>query len=401
VPTFKYAAVTVAGEVVSGAVRGASVEGVAASLVDRGLAVRRVRQRRSLLKFEITKAKIKPVEVMHFSRQLAAFIRAGVPITEAIELLSEEVSDKVLRPVLADVGEALLRGESISAAIAPHADAFPRFYVSVLRSVELTGELDRVLEQLADYVERDLEARRKLKSALAYPSMVMGMSVVTVVVLAGFVLPRFKAFFAGLNAKLPLPTRILLAVTDFISAWWWAILVVFALAVVSGVLSVRTSRGRHIRDRYLLKVPVLGDVVQYAVVERFCRILCSMVEAGVPLPDALKLASDGTQNIVYERALATAHEAMIEGEGLAAPIAATGLFPGSVTRMFRVGENTGTLDSQLASMASYYEKELEYKLKNLTTLFEPIAIVTMGLVVGFVAVALVSAMYGVFNQVQV
>jgi type IV pilus assembly protein PilC len=401
VTRFKYAAVTATGDLVSGAVRGDSVEGVAARLVDRGLEVRRVSPHQSILNFEITKAKVKPAEVMHFSRQLAAFTRAGVPLTEAIEIMADEATDKVLKPVLLDVAEGLRRGESISAAIAPHSDAFPRFYVSVLRSVEVTGDLDRVLDQLADYVERDLEARRKLKSALAYPSIVMAMSVVTVAILAGFVLPRFKTFFDGLHAKLPLPTRILLAVTGFLSTWGWVMIGAVAAVTVLLIASVQTEKGRFARDRFLLKVPVLGPVVRYAVVERFCRVLSSVVEAGVPLPVALKLASDGSQNVVFQKALGKAREAMLEGEGLAAPIAATGLFPGSVTRMLKVGENTGSLDAQLASMAEYFEKELEHKLKNLTTLFEPIAIVTMGLIVGFVAIALVSAMYGIFNQVKV
>jgi type IV pilus assembly protein PilC len=315
--------------------------------------------------------------------------------------LADEANDKVLKPVLVDLAEGLRRGESISAAIAPHSDAFPRFYVSVLRSVEVTGDLDQVLDQLADYVERDLEARRKLKSALAYPSIVMAMSVVTVGILAGFVLPRFKTFFDGLNAELPLPTRILLGMTNFLTDWWLVMFGVLVACVAFLIAALRTDRGRHARDRFLLRVPVLGGVVRYAVVERFCRILSSVVEAGVPLPVALQLASEGSQNVVFQKALTEAREAMLEGEGLAGPIAATGLFPGSVTRMLRVGENTGSLDAQLASMASYFEKELEHKLKNLTTLFEPIAIVTMGLIVGFVAIALVSAMYGIFNQVKV
>ena len=179
-------------------------------------------------------------------------------------------------------------------------------------------------------------------------------------------------------------------------------MVLFILVSVVGFLTFgRTPTGRHVRHRTLLKMPLVGVVVRYAVVERFCRILCAMVKAGVPLPDALRLGADGSNNAVFERALVTAREQMIEGQGLAEPIKATKLFPGAVNQMLAVGENTGTLDAQLESMAAYYEKELEYKLKNLTTMFEPITIAGVAGIVGFVAVALVSAMYGVFNQVKV
>jgi type IV pilus assembly protein PilC len=399
-PTYKYSAVTATGEPVAGVMDGFSIHSVAAALFDQGLDVRGVRKRANPLKFEVTKYKAKRSEVMHFSRQLAAFVRAGVPIADSIEILQEETKDKVLRKVLADMIESLRRGDSLSAAVAPHTDAFPPFYVSVLRSVELTGQLDLVLDQLSQYLERDLEARRKIKAAMAYPVVVMAMSFMTIAIMAGFVLPKFKVFFDSLNAKLPLPTRMLLTTTGFLTSWWWALLLGVVAAAVAFVFAGRTAIGRLVKHTVMLKIPAVGVVARYAVVERFCRILCSMVQAGVPLPDALHLASEGTNNVVYQSALATARESMLEGLGLARPIAETGMFPGAVTQMLRVGEDTGTLDKQLESMAAYYEKELEYKLKNLTTLFEPIAILLMGLIVGFVAVALVSAMYGIYKQVK-
>jgi type IV pilus assembly protein PilC len=193
----------------------------------------------------------------------------------------------------------------------------------------------------------------------------------------------------------------LLAVTDFLTQWYWALgAVVAALALLLfGIL--RTQRGRYGRDRFLLAVPVLGETIQYALVERFCRILASMVNAGVSLPEALRVASESLRNRVYIRALSTANEAMLEGEGIATPLARTQLFPTTAIQMLRVGENTGTLDSQLEVTAQFYETELDYKIKKLTSLFEPFVIVVMGLLVGFVAVALVSAMYGVFHQVKV
>jgi len=399
--TFRYAAVTPEGKEVSGTVKGQSVHGVASQLVDRGLEIRSVRKKANPLKFEITAEKADRASVMHFSRQLSAFIKAGVPIADAIEMLHSEMKDKVLRGVLSDMVEALRRGESLSTAIQPHTEAFPPFYVSVLKSVEMTGQLDVVLDQLSAYLERDLEARRKIKSALAYPIMVLALSVVTIGIMAGFVLPRFKTFFEDFDAKLPLPTRMLLAFTGFITGFWWAILGFMVLCAVLYFGVGRTPRGKRIKHAGILKIPMVGVVVQYAVVERFCRILCSMVNAGVPLPEALRLAADGANNVVYQTAIMDARDQMMEGQGLSGPIAATKLFPPAVTQMLAVGENTGTLDGQLASMSAFYEQELEYKLKNLTTMFEPMTIAFVAGIVGFVAVALVSAMYGIFNQVNV
>lgn len=399
--TYRYSALTADGRTITGKTKGNSIHSVASTLVDQGLEVQGVRAKRNLAKLEITPYKADRADVMHFSRQLSAFIRAGVPIADAIDMLQAEMKDKVLRGVLLDMGESLRRGDSLASAISPHSDVFPPFYVSVLRSVELTGQLDLVLDQLSQYLERDLEARRKIKSALAYPVMVMGLSVIVVVILATFVLPRFKDFFKEFDAKLPLPTRMLLGFTDLFTQWWWLLAGLIVSFVGLMLTYGRTRSGRRLRHGTMLKVPLVGPVVRYAVVERFCRILCSMVKAGVPLPDALRLASDGANNAIFETALMEAREKMIQGEGLANPIAETKLFPAAVVQMLAVGENTGTLDSQLESMALYYEKELEYKLKNLTTMFEPITIAAVAGIVGFVAVALVSAMYGIFGQVKV
>ena len=337
---------------------------------------------------------------MNFSRQLAAFIRAGIPILEAIDTFAAETGNKTFKEALIDIGASLRQGETFSAAVAAHEKTFPSFYVDMLRAAELTGRLDSVLDQLSRYIERDLEAKRKIRAAMTYPALIGAMSVVTVGILSVFVLPRFKTFFEGFNAKLPLPTRMVLTAGGFVGNWWWALLLCGAFFVTMVVGGLQTASGRIWLDKTLLKLPVVSDVVRYAVVERFCRILASMVKAGVPLPDAMIVVAESTRNKVYERAIVTVREAMLQGEGIAGPITRTKLFPSAVTQMVRVGENTGTLDVQLETAAAFYEQELDYKIKKLTTLFEPAMIIFMGLVVGFVAIALVSAMYGIFRQVN-
>jgi type IV pilus assembly protein PilC len=338
---------------------------------------------------------------MHLSRQLAAFVRAGLPVLEAVHTIGAESDNSSVRRVMNDIEDGLRTGERFSDCLDRHPKVFPDFYRGIVHSAELTGELDTVLNRLAIYIERDLEARRKINAAMIYPIVIMVMSAVTVIVLAAFVLPKFKVFFKSLDAKLPLPTRMLLAVTDFLTMWWWAVAagVVFVVLVVFAVL--RSERGRYGRDRLLLAIPVVGTTIQFALVERFCRILASMVSAGVSLPDALRVATESLRNKVYIQSLSSVNEAMLEGQGIATPLAKTSLFPATAVQMLRVGEETGTLDNQLEVTAQYYETELDYKIKKLTSLFEPAVIVVMGLLVGFVAVALVSAMYGVFNQVKV
>jgi len=338
---------------------------------------------------------------MHLSRQLGAFVRAGLPLIEAVRILGQEAKRTPLRATMADIEEGLRRGETLSDCLDRHPKVFPGYYRGIMRSAELTGQLDVVLEQLAKYIERDLEARRKISSALIYPLVIAAMSLVTVVVLAAFVLPKFKLFFESLDAELPLTTRILLAFTDFVVEWWWAVLggVVAVLLLVLLVLS--TEGGKFLRDRIVLRIPIVGETIRIALVERFCRVLASMASAGVALPDALRVATDSLRNRVFMRALRNVGDAMLRGEGLARPLSTVNIFPMTASRMIRVGEETGTLDAQLEVTARYYEGELDHRLKKLTAYFEPAVIVGMGLVVGFVAVAMVSAMYGIFDQVDI
>jgi type IV pilus assembly protein PilC len=193
----------------------------------------------------------------------------------------------------------------------------------------------------------------------------------------------------------------MLAVTDFLGSWWWAVLGGLAALVIGLFGGTRSEGGRYLKDRFLLGVPVLGDTIRFVLVERFCRILAAMAGAGVALPEALRVSTQSLRNVVFVRGLSSVSESMMRGEGLAIPLAVTGLFPTTATQMIRVGEETGSLDAQLEVTAEYYEGELVYKIDKLTALFEPAVLVVMGLVVGFVAVALVSAMYGIYNQVQV
>jgi type IV pilus assembly protein PilC len=399
-PTFKYVAVSLDGDQIKETAEAPSEDVLRNQLLLRNLEVKQLKQRKTFNELELTPQRVPRQEIMHFSRQMAAFVRTGIPITDALEVIEEGSGNKRFKQMLADMREQIQNGVAFSEAIAEHASVFPPYYIGILKSSELTGQLDTSLDQLSAYIERDVEAKSTVKSALVYPLVVMGMSIVTVAILAVYVLPKFTKFFKGLHAKLPLPTRMLLGISDMMQNLWFVWAGLFVAMIGALVWLQKSSKGRVIRDRLFLRLPLIKEVVLYSIVERVCRIVAAMVKAGVPLPDTLAAAIQGTNNKVFERALEVARERMLEGEGLAQPITDTELFPKAATQMMKVGEDTGTLDVQLDNAAQYYGRELEYKLKKLTSLFEPAVIIFMGVIVGFVAVALISAMYGVFGQAK-
>jgi type IV pilus assembly protein PilC len=401
VEKFRYSGVDASGRRVSGTEEAPTSGAAHLALLERGIQSVDVSPKKSILQFEITRKKVPRKDLMHFSRQLGVFVKAGIPIMEALEVISEETTNKLFKSALGDMIERLQSGDTFASAAAAHPEAFPDYYLGILGSAELTGTLDVVLEQLADYIERDIDARSKITGALIYPAVVLVFAIVTIIILATFVLPRFKTFFDSFNATLPLPTRMLLSVTNFIQNWWFVIAGVIGLFIVGIIVMWRSDKGRAWLDSVALKMPVLGDLVQAIVLERICRILSSMVHAGVPLPEAMGVTSSAANNAVFRHGLENVREEMMEGQGLSQPIARTGLFPGAARQMFRVGEETGTLDEQLQLAAEYYDREVDIRVKRFTSLFEPAVILFMGLIVGFVAVALVSAMYGIYHQVHV
>jgi type IV pilus assembly protein PilC len=398
---YKFTALAADGATITGIEAAPSIAAVHAALSSRDLQPVEVREKKGVLQLEITKKKVPPRDLMHFSRQLAVFVKAGIPIIDGLEALASETTNKVFKPALDDIIESLRSGRQFAEAAARHPEAFPPYYLGILRSAELTGNLDVVLDELADYIDRDVDTRAKVKSALMYPAIIAVFAIVVVVVLTVFVLPRFQTFFNSFDAKLPLPTRMLLNFAHFMAGPG---IFVFAGLVAGGVglfFWLQSANGRRTRDRLLLRLPAIGDLMRHVIIERFCRILSSMLSAGVAVPEALAVSAEATNNLIFQDGILTAREAMLRGEGLARPLAASNLFPNAARQMFRVGEDTGTFDQQLSTAAGYLDRELEYKIKRFTALFEPMVILFVGIIVGFVAIALVSAMYGIYNQVHV
>jgi len=399
-PRFAYTAIDTSGTLIEGISKADTIADARASLLSQDLYPTKLAEKRGLLQFEITKEKVKKKELMHFTRQLAVFVRAGIPITSALETIGDETQDTALRRAITAMVEELRNGGTLSAAAAKHSHVFPNYYVGILQSAELTGRLDETLDSLAAYLNREIETRAKVVNALSYPAVVMVMAIVTVIILAGYVLPKFKPLFTELNADLPLPTRMLLGVASLFSTYVYIPGLVIMTAIGALIWMMKSTKGREVKDRLVLRIPVIKGIIEYAILERFCRILGAMVRAGVPLPDGMQTTTEATSNSVYRERLTTAREEMMKGSGFAAPLAATELFPGAAKQMFKVGEETGTLDEQLAAASEYFDTELEVRIKRFTTMFEPLMIIGVGLMVGFVAVALVSAMYGVLGGVK-
>ncbi|WP_394936569.1 type II secretion system F family protein [uncultured Ilumatobacter sp.] len=396
-PKFAYAAIDAQGAPTEGVTKASTIGAARSILVEQNLFPTKIEERRGMLDFELTQEKVKKKELMHFTRQLAVFVKAGIPLTDALVTIGDETEDVALRRCLGDMIDDLRNGGLLSVSAANHPEAFPEYYVGILQAAELTGRLDESLESLAGYLEREIDTRSKVVSALSYPLIVMVMAFGTVLLLAGYVLPQFKPLFEELGAELPAPTRLMLFISRFFTDLWFITAAFFMVLVGIFVFLKKTEKGKGIKDRMVLKLPIVSGIVDYAILERFCRILGAMVKAGVPLPEGLKTTTESTSNRVYKERLEVARAAMLEGKGFSQPLIDTELFPGAAKQMFKVGEETGTLDEQLEVASIYFDRELEARIKKFTTMFEPIMIVFVGVIVGFVAVALVSAMYGVLN----
>ena len=397
---FKYTALTADGQQVKSTVESVSLAAAENDLLRQNFKIKSIKEKKGFSKIEVSPERVPRQEIMHFSRQIAAFVRTGIPIVDAVRVVEDGTDSKRFKAILGEVRASLEGGIPFSEALAPHSSVFPPYYLGILRSAELTGQLDTVLDQLAVYIGRDMEARSRVKSALTYPAVVVVMSILTMLVMVAFVLPRFVDFFDDLGAELPLPTRMLLGFSTFMSTYWWLLLLIIIGLVIANMAVSRNEKARVKRGRIMLGLPVIGIILQYSAVERFCRIIGAMMRAGVPLPDTMAAAIESTNNPVFQLHLRKARDEMLEGDGVAEPLARTDLFPNAALQMIRVGEETGTLDQQIEAAANFYATETEYKVKRLTDLFEPAVVLFMGLVVGFVAVALISAMYGVLGGME-
>src|SRR4051794_26142028 len=280
-PTYKYVAVGPDGKQVKESAEAPSEDVLRNQLLLRNLAVETVKQKKKFNELELAPQRVPKQEIMHFSRQMAAFVRTGIPITDALEVVEDGSGNKRFRQIVASMREQISNGVPFSEALAEHARVFPSYYIGILKSAELTGQLDGSLEQLSAYMERELDSRSKIKAAMIYPAVIFGMSILTVVILAVWVMPKFVKFFSNLDAKLPLPTMLLIKMSEAAQKLWFIWAALFVVAVCLLTWMHRSVKGRLFRDRMFLRVPLVKQVVLFAVTERVCRIIGAMVRAGV------------------------------------------------------------------------------------------------------------------------
>ena len=383
---------------------GATVTTVHRRRLDRGYRVVSIRPAKSgwrwLYRQLPTFFRVRTQDIVQFSRQLSTFLRVGVPITDAIRLLQDASSSGAFRVALEDIGEDLDAGESFSTAIQHHPSVFNQLYVDMVKAAEYSGTLDHVLNQVAAYLQRQDSAIKKLRSAMIYPAVILVLAVAVCTVLVAFVLPNFVAIFKEFKHGLPLPTLILLAIGTFAQTWRFQI-VGSVFAVTVGILLFMYSRaGRIFWDYTVIRLPVLGGIVTYSIVERFTRTLATMLRAGIPISQTFDVAIASAGNVRYKRGLEAVKRRMMTGDGFSEPLAATGLFAPMVIRMIRVGEETGTLDASLEQIADFLSEEMDYKVRNMIALMEPALVVAVGAAVGFVAVSVILPMYGLLQAVH-
>jgi type IV pilus assembly protein PilC len=344
--------------------------------------------------------RIKLKEVAVFSRQFATMINAGLTLLRSLSILADQTSNKELARIIGEVRRDVERGSALSVALAKHPKAFSRLYVAMVRSGETGGSLDSVLLRLATTIEKQVELRRKVKSAMTYPVVVGAIVVLILIAMLVFVVPMFKGMYADLDAKLPLPTLILLTVSNGLKKFLPLAILGAGFGGWSLKRYVQTPAGRRRYDALKLRAPVFGPLAHKTALARFSRSLAALVRSGVPILDALEIVAETAGNTVVAEAMADTQAAVKSGESLARPLEAHPIFPPMVTQMIAVGEETGALDELLEKIADFYDSEVEATVDALTSLIEPLLIVVMGVAVGGMVIALYMPMFSIIGKMN-
>jgi type IV pilus assembly protein PilC len=401
---YRYLAYDTGGRRVSQTVSANSPDEVKQWLWQEGLYIIDIRQPRfrlpSLPEAMPSLFGVRRSEVILLTKQLATFVHVGMPIMEGLNVLREQAGSPPMRVALAQMMRDLDTGASLSEAMAKHSQIFTRLYIEMVRSAELSGNLDDVLRQLAGYMSRDEGSLRKVRNAMIYPGIVIGLALAVISVLIGFVLPAFARLFSDFRASMPLPTRILLTVGLFSRDHLVQIFLTMALLVIGSIVYSRTGRGKAVIDVVLLRLPMLGTIIRYSIIERYLRTLATLARAGVPVAQMLDTANRSLGNTVFQSGLAAVRSQMLSGDGFARPLDRTGLFPRIVIQMIKVGEETGSLDANLQEAADHYAEEVDYRLKQMITLMEPALVIVVGAMVGFIAISVIAPMYSLVHAIH-
>jgi len=343
-------------------------------------------------------SQVKTHEIVMFSRQLALLLESGTDIVTALDLLQNQITNETLKGMVGEVASDIRGGSPLSKALSKHPRAFSRMYYQAIAAGEQGGNLEVVLKQMADYMEKAVVTQKQIKSALRYPIMVFVAAIVVVLVLVTWVFPTFAGLYIQLGAQLPLPTRILIGLTNWTNHYGLYLLLGVVIAVAVIYIYIRTPTGKYRWDKLMLNVPVIGRIVQLGELSRASRTMSMLIRIGLPLPETLIMTSNASTNKFVVENLTGVHQELIRGEGLSQPMAKREVFLPLMTQMVKVGEETGNLDNTLLTVADNFDMESSDKTKAAVGLIQPVLTVFIGLVVGFLVLAMFSAMYSIYGQ---
>ncbi|MBX5470728.1 MAG: type II secretion system F family protein [Thermoleophilaceae bacterium] len=402
--TFAFKALDLAGASTSGEIDGESKQAVAASLRQKGLIVLDIEERKSadvgdlLDRFK----RVKPHDLTVATRQLATMISSGMSLLRALYVLEDQTQSEKLREALASVRKDVEAGIAFSDALARHPDIFNELYVAMVAAGETGGILEETLHRVADQLEKDDSLRRQIKSAMMYPSLIGGFAILVLIALVAFLVPVFEKVFKDFGGDLPPVTKVTVGLSHFITGRWYLAIALSMGAVYAFRRWKRTERGRYQWDRFKLKIPwKIGDIVQKVALARFSRTYSALVSAGVPMLQAIEITGRTSGNKIIEEAMEAVRESVKGGGTISAPMRnAPEAFPVMVTQMIAVGEETGALDAMLTKIADFYEDEVNAAVKALTSILEPIMIVFVGMMVGFIVVSMYLPLFKVYDQIR-
>ena len=398
-PLYEYTARNSTGQIQKGQLEAQSPEEVNAHLRKNRMMLVSVRQAPKAIRLG-GKARIKTRDIVIFTRQFATMINAGLPLVQSLTILAQQTENKALKEVTKAVVYDVESGNTLADAFAKHPKAFSDLYVNMVAAGEAGGILDTILLRLATFLEKSDALIRKVKSAMIYPGVILTVAAAAVATLLIFVIPTFQSMFASVNMELPLPTRIVIGLSQLLINYWWAILAAIGLSIFAVRRYYATPVGRKNIDSMMLRAPVLGDLLRKSAVSRFTRTLGTLISSGVSILDGLEITAKTAGNRVIHDAVMESRASIAGGETIAAPLEKSQVFPPMVISMISVGEQTGGLDEMLSKIADFYDEEVDVAVGALLSLMEPVMIVVLGVIVGGMVVAMYLPIFDMVNTVQ-
>lgn len=398
-PVWTYSARSAAGDIRRAEVDLPSKDHVIAFLRKQKLIPVTVREKPKEISFGQRK-KVKSRDIVIFTRQFSTMINAGLPLVQALDILARQTENETLKKAIQETLYDVEAGNTLADALGQHPKVFTNLYVNMVAAGESGGLLDTILMRLATFLEKSESLQRKVKGAMIYPGVVLSVAVMAIAILLLFVIPTFESVFSSFGQVLPLPTRIVIAMSNMLQSYWWAILAAMAVSFFVLKKWIATDNGRLQFDRLLLRLPVLGPLVRKASVSRFTRTLGTMLSSGVTILDGLEITARTSGNRVIHDAVMESRAAIAGGKSISEPLKESAVFPPMVTQMIHVGEETGDLDGMLNKIADFYDDEVDVAVENLLKVLEPALIVILGTVVGGMIVAMYLPIFGLVNAIQ-